>query len=72
MTKWVLMKNNSEIIDEMEYSDEDYKINGAGDILWNLIPADMVNEAEKGEWDQEGYNWIYKGDFFIIKTIEQN
>ena len=72
MTKWVLMKNNSEIIDEMEYSDEDYKINGAGDILWNLIPADMVDAAEKGEWDYEGFNWSYKGDFYIIKTLEQN
>ena len=71
-TKWVLMKNNTEIIDEMEYSDKDYEINGAGDILWNLIPLEMTDAAQNGEWDDIGFNWHYKGDCYTIRTKEQN
>jgi hypothetical protein len=71
-TKWVLMKNNTEIIDEMEYSDEEYEINGTGDILWSLIPLEMTDAAQNGEWDQEGFNWHYKRDYYIIKPLKQN
>jgi len=72
MTKWVLEKNGKEIIDEIEYSDRDYKINGASDVLWSLIPLEMTDEAEKGEWDYFGFNWSYNGDIYTIRTSEQN
>jgi len=71
MTKWVLEKNGKEIIDEIEYSDEDYEINGASDVLWCLIPLEMTDEAEKGEWDYIGFTWSYNGDFYTIRTLEQ-
>ena len=72
MTKWVLEKNGKEIIDEIEYSDEDLKINGASDVLWNLIPLEMIDDAEKGEWDYIGFTWSYNGDTFTIRTSKQN
>ena len=72
MTKWVLIKNGKEIIDEMNYSDVDFKINGASDVLWGLLPLEMTDEAEKGEWDYIGFTWHYNGDTYIIRTLEQN
>lgn len=70
MTKWVLEKNGKEIIDEMEYSDEDYEINGASDILCSLIPLEMIDNAEKGEWDYIGFNWNHNGDIYTIRPLE--
>lgn len=72
MTRWVLEKNGTEIIDEMEYSDEEYEKKGYGDILWELIPREMVDDAEKGEWDYIGFTWSYNGDTYTIRTLEQN
>ena len=72
MTKWVLEKNRNEIIDHLEYSARDHKINGLADVLWSLIPPEMTLEAEKGQWDYIGYRWRYDGDIYTIRTLEQN
>ncbi len=72
MTKWVLEKNRNEIIDHLEYSASDHKINGLADVLWSLIPPEMTLDAEKGQWDYIGYTWRYDGDIYTIRTLEQN
>ena len=70
MTKWILEKNRNEIIDHLEYSASDHKINGLTDVLWSLIPPEMTLEAEKGQWNYIGYIWRYDGDIYTIRTLE--
>lgn len=62
MTEYFLVKDNKEIKDFYRLSSGEDRI----DALVNLIPKTHRDAAEKGEWGQWGYNYFYRGSWYIV------
>ena len=67
MLRWKFVDNNGDTVDHIDQTLEDYEINGVAYILASLIPIEHIDDAEKGDWREEGYVYSVGEDVYSIE-----
>jgi len=65
--RWKFVDNNGDVLDYIDQTPEDNAINGVAYILASLIPIEHIDEAEKGEWVEEGFVYSVGDDVYTIE-----
>jgi hypothetical protein len=55
------------VVCSVEQTVEEHETNGRGDALANLLPVELIDSANAGEWNEEGLLFEHDGETFLVR-----
>ena len=64
---WIGPDAQETVIRSIEQTKDEYEVDGRGDALANLLPLEMVDPANAGEWNEEGLIFTHEGETYLVR-----
>lgn len=55
------------VVCSVEQTLEEYEVDGRGDALASLLPLEMIDSANCGEWNEEGLLFEHEGQQYLVR-----
>ena len=64
---WICPDAQETVIRSIEQTQVEYEVDGRGDALASLLPPEMIDAANSGEWAEEGLVFTHEGQQYLVR-----